>query len=249
MAFDDCLLARVIGQPDNVLLRLYTWSPGTITIGYHQDADRATDPAQLGTTPVVRRITGGRAVYHDPSELTYAIACRPEAIGIRSEGRVAEVYTHLARALGLFLNRLGVTADLVARSTGGSSAPDFFHKAPCFASAHGMSCRPRGARLWPRAAAIGWGDSPARFDQAAGIGRHPALDAASDTLQPLAKEDFDRLAATFVQVMTEEFGVEFRAGNASDMVLECAMKHRKTVAQKPLDRRDIVKQLLEPNSL
>ncbi len=49
-------------------LRLYGWQAPTISIGYTQDASRITGYG----LPVVKRITGGRAVLHD-MEVTYSV--------------------------------------------------------------------------------------------------------------------------------------------------------------------------------
>lgn len=54
-------------------LRFYTWSPPCVSIGYFQKLNRAfstTVPDQ----EIVRRITGGRAVFHG-NDLSYSIVC------------------------------------------------------------------------------------------------------------------------------------------------------------------------------
>lgn len=67
MAVDEALLmsAEAGGRP---ALRLYGWSEPTISIGYLQGASQF-DGYGL---PVVRRLTGGRAVLHD-MEVTYSV--------------------------------------------------------------------------------------------------------------------------------------------------------------------------------
>lgn len=74
MAADAHLLdlAEAGGAPP--VVRLYGWDIPSITIGHHQRLERAVDAARLGRTPVVRRITGGRALLHDDGEITYAVA-------------------------------------------------------------------------------------------------------------------------------------------------------------------------------
>ena len=59
-------------------LRLYTWDPYCISLGYQQDdsvVDR--DACAIAHIDIVRRPTGGRAVYH-AEELTYAAIMRFE---------------------------------------------------------------------------------------------------------------------------------------------------------------------------
>jgi lipoate-protein ligase A len=55
------------------VLRLYTWKPYAISLGYQQD-ESSIDPeaCKKSGIDVVRRPTGGRAVYH-AEELTYAV--------------------------------------------------------------------------------------------------------------------------------------------------------------------------------
>ena len=81
MAADEWLMEQAFSRPGYVALRLYTWNAGAITFGYNQDVDRAVDYSALNGTPLIRRITGGRALYHDPSELTYAIVVNTTGLG------------------------------------------------------------------------------------------------------------------------------------------------------------------------
>ncbi|MCP4705762.1 MAG: lipoate--protein ligase family protein [candidate division Zixibacteria bacterium] len=76
MAFDNWLFEKI--QRDNkfprVILRLYTWKKPAITLGYNQNVDKVIDFNQLDeSVPVIRRITGGRAIYHDETEITFSL--------------------------------------------------------------------------------------------------------------------------------------------------------------------------------
>jgi lipoate-protein ligase A len=71
MARDEHLLHSAPLRP--AVLRLYAWTPPTISLGYFQRyADVAGLPADLRDLPVVRRITGGGAILHD-REVTYSL--------------------------------------------------------------------------------------------------------------------------------------------------------------------------------
>ena len=64
MAFDEALLVSSNATP---VLRLYTWSPGALSLGYFQRYDevRAKLRARMGERelpPMVRRLTGGGAI-------------------------------------------------------------------------------------------------------------------------------------------------------------------------------------------
>jgi len=71
MARDEALLHSPAIAP--AALRLYAWSPPTISLGYFQRfADVAALPADVRDLPVVRRQTGGGAILHD-CEVTYCL--------------------------------------------------------------------------------------------------------------------------------------------------------------------------------
>jgi lipoate-protein ligase A len=112
MALDGWLLRRCeAGDPGSVL-RLYRWDRPTISLGRHQDpgTDRIDlDRCRRLGVSVVRRPTGGRAVYHGPG-LTYAVIAPIP----RDARTVAETYRWVAaalldglRALGLPVSELG----------------------------------------------------------------------------------------------------------------------------------------------
>jgi lipoate-protein ligase A len=76
MAFDEWLFAGLgEGRFDcDALLRLYSWKPTAITIGSNQQFSKAVDKSLLDRKiPVIKRITGGRAIYHDESEITFSL--------------------------------------------------------------------------------------------------------------------------------------------------------------------------------
>lgn len=71
MAVDEALLESA--SRGETVLRFYTWTPATLSLGYFQDyADRRLHEASSGLD-VVRRSTGGGAIVHD-HELTYSFA-------------------------------------------------------------------------------------------------------------------------------------------------------------------------------
>jgi lipoate-protein ligase A len=98
MAIDGALLDCVL-RSGGAFLRLYRWDPPTLSIGRNQ-------PWRGLDVPVVRRPTGGKAVWHE-HEVTYAVAA---PIGLFGSLRTAycEIHTRLAAAL----RALGVEATL-----------------------------------------------------------------------------------------------------------------------------------------
>lgn len=76
MALDEALMhsVRKAGEP---VLRFYSWKPAAVSIGNFQGLEEEVDTAEcrrLGID-VVRRQTGGGAVFHE-SELTYSFISR-----------------------------------------------------------------------------------------------------------------------------------------------------------------------------
>ncbi len=78
MALDEAILEAVIQQKSPNTLRFYKWNPSTASIGRNQSLNREIDmdfTIKKGFN-IVRRITGGGAVFHDCNgEITYSITC------------------------------------------------------------------------------------------------------------------------------------------------------------------------------
>ncbi|MBI4574232.1 MAG: lipoate--protein ligase family protein [candidate division NC10 bacterium] len=117
MAVDEAV-ARAAGEGQApATLRFYTWSAPTISFGYLQRAPGGVDlgACRREGIPLVRRITGGRAVLH-ADELTYSVA-----VPLCGPWRTLSVpagFTLIARPLIAGLRRLGVEA-----STGEAGLP------------------------------------------------------------------------------------------------------------------------------
>jgi lipoate-protein ligase A len=72
MALDEALLEVLADDPSSAVLRTYGWSEPTLSLGYFQEiAEAEADPRWRGV-PIVRRPTGGGAIWHH-HELTYAL--------------------------------------------------------------------------------------------------------------------------------------------------------------------------------
>ncbi|WP_435021027.1 lipoate--protein ligase family protein [Tundrisphaera sp. TA3] len=72
MALDEALLDAVAADPREAVIRTYSWSIPTLSLGYFQTiAEAESDPRWAGV-PIVRRPTGGGALWHD-REVTYAL--------------------------------------------------------------------------------------------------------------------------------------------------------------------------------
>lgn len=94
MSTDEALLA--VGTAP--VLRLYTWQPAAVSLGYFQDheAIRASLPHPM---PMVRRITGGGAIWHD-DEITYCLVARSGVdVPERSSDLYGLIHGQIAEAL------------------------------------------------------------------------------------------------------------------------------------------------------
>lgn len=84
------------------VLRLYSWAPAALSLGYQQSIDAIDLPeCQERGIEVVRRPTGGRAVLHT-NELTYAVIWRvPFDIGINaSHNLIVEMLVKSLSSIG-----------------------------------------------------------------------------------------------------------------------------------------------------
>lgn len=110
-------------------LRLYRWEPACLSFGRNEPALRRYDRARIDALglDVVRRPTGGRAVWH-ADELTYSVACPAERFGT-----LATAYRTIHEMLASALRSLGADASLAqapAQATG-------LDAGACFASPAG----------------------------------------------------------------------------------------------------------------
>jgi lipoate-protein ligase A len=99
MGLDLALLDAVDADPTQVILRFYRWSEPTLSVGYFQHyADALADPRWLDA-PIVRRPSGGGALWHD-DDLTYALVVpRAHALAARPQVLYRTVHAALTEAL------------------------------------------------------------------------------------------------------------------------------------------------------
>ena len=140
MALDEALLDTVAEDPSFALLRTYGWTEPTLSLGYFQPfAQVDADPRWHGV-PVVRRPTGGGAIWHH-HELTYALvvpAVHPQA------RPAAALYHAVHSALAALLRRQGV--DTALRGTSPHS-PSALRPFLCFADRDPEDLVCQGAKI------------------------------------------------------------------------------------------------------
>jgi len=111
MAIDEAILnTRITHRVPNTL-RFYRWQPSAVSIGRNQTLldEVYFDTASLLGVDVVRRISGGGAVYHDfEGEITYSLIAQVSDLGTSDP---TTIYTKTYGALTDALRLLGVSAD------------------------------------------------------------------------------------------------------------------------------------------
>lgn len=127
MALDEALLETAAAD-GLCTIRLYAWDPPTLSFGRNEPALRRYDRAAIERRglAVVRRPTGGRAVWHH-REVTYSVAAPAETFGsLRDTYR--EIHAMLAEALTSLGAAVRLAAERPATGVGAGA---------CFASAAG----------------------------------------------------------------------------------------------------------------
>ncbi len=133
MAVDLCSIKLVQSENAQAIFRTYMWEPHCLSIGRFQKPEREADVQRLleDGYHIVRRPTGGRAVWHG-HELTYSLVAREDHPLVR--GSIAESLEKVAGILTAGLKKSGVPAVLNTGNRELSTAGREFN--PCFTS-HG----------------------------------------------------------------------------------------------------------------
>jgi len=111
MAVDEAILRARIEEKVPNTLRLFRWHPSAVSIGRFQNIYNEVylEKCRIHGVDVVRRISGGGAVYHDSEdEITYSAIVKCEDLGTDD---VAEAYRHICNGLIEAANILGVDAE------------------------------------------------------------------------------------------------------------------------------------------
>jgi lipoate---protein ligase len=127
MATDSVLLSGLAEGLSPPSLRFYGWSKPTLSVGYHQTQ-------AWPDLEVVRRPSGGRAVWHE-GDLTYALTVP------LPQGSVAKVYRQLCAFLIEGFKKLGICLEFGAAGRG------YIHNPSCFGTATGADLVWQGRKL------------------------------------------------------------------------------------------------------
>ncbi|GFE61446.1 lipoate--protein ligase family protein [Geobacter sp. AOG2] len=145
MAIDEALLRSFDPIGSQPVLRLYGWQPSALSLGRFQKAAEVLDleRCRLEGVPIVRRFTGGGAIYH-ADEVTYALVCSPEQIPATSS--IKDSFRVLTGFLITLYRDLGLEASYALDAV----SPDVHlgeRTAFCFAGKESFDILVRGRKI------------------------------------------------------------------------------------------------------
>jgi len=138
----DTSLAETLLQGSGFpTLRLYTWKPRAISLGYNQNSSEIdVGSCKKAGIDIVRRPTGGRAILH-AEELTYAVAMPSDSPSILAS------YNSISRALLRGLSVFGVDATFEQSQPRFREAYKTPSSIPCFSSSARYEIQWQGRKL------------------------------------------------------------------------------------------------------
>lgn len=220
MAIDEALWRGRQTGTSPPTIRFFAWAPPTVSLGYGQPLDESVDVAacrRLGVG-LVRRPTGGSAIYHDgpERELTYSVVA--DATDLGGSADLLETYRWIAVALLRGLRALGAAAEIVVVPESEGPTPAF-----CFARTGryeieiggrkivGSAQRRQGACFLQHGAVL-LGVDEARLRAVFPTTRDPL--ATMTTLEAALghRPKFEDVAAALERAFEEEHGLTLRPG-------------------------------------
>jgi lipoate-protein ligase A len=235
MAIDEAVLLRHLEGQAPPTLRVFRWTQPSISLGRFQQVEREInlERCEQEGIALVRRPTGGRAVYH-LDEFTYSFVSG-RAYGIPA-GIVA-AYAYLAQGLIAALAQMGVHAELSEGRV--SKQPS----AACFASSTQADLTSGGfkligsAQVWKEDALLQQGSLPIddRSTEFYALLRFPDEDARAQALAryremttPLhtfaPSVTWDEIARAFRAGFSKALQVDFQPGELTDEEWELARR-------------------------
>ena len=146
MAMDEAVVEEVAGGNSLPTFRLYEWKPEGITIGHSQKAGDILDYDRCVRDGIVvtRRLTGGRAVFHD-REIAYSVVgyIRDPRFG----GNLSDSYRKIGEILLDALRTCGAAVDLERGTLSEREGERISRSLPCFLSTSRFEITCRGRKV------------------------------------------------------------------------------------------------------
>ena len=130
MAIDEVLATRIVPEKKAPIFRVYGWHPYTISLGYGQNLDDLNlQKCRQDGIDVVRRPTGGRAVFH-AEEITYSVIIPKDSKFYSPD--ILTTYNLVSKGLLAGLQLFGVKAEFVNRGAEERKSSEYKNNIPCF---------------------------------------------------------------------------------------------------------------------
>jgi lipoate-protein ligase A len=214
MAVDEALFLSYRENGGLPMLRLYGWKPAAFSFGISQDPVMLFNAKALGAgaVSIVRRPTGGGAIFHD-DELTYCLVASTKDLGLETHG-VKASYGRITS----FLIEAYRTLGLEAGFAGDNGAQDVRHKiAELCSSRHEeydilIDGRKLGGSAQKRSKNIilQHGSIPLSFDRrrAKAFLKHPLPDAADLSSLLKRRITFRKISEVVTSAFTSHFSAD-----------------------------------------
>jgi lipoate-protein ligase A len=226
MAVDEALLASAGSGQALPTLRLYSWQPACLSLGYAQSfADVDVQRLHKCGWEVVRRVTGGRAILHT-DELTYSVTAPLDDPLLH--GTILESYQRLAQALVSGARALGLPVEMAepAPPVAAAKGPVCFEVPSAYEIVAGGKKLIGSAQARKKEGVLQHGTLPlhgdlTRITQALVFANEPArTEAAEKLLQRATTAEamlgrviaWETAAQAFVQAFSLELGIQFERG-------------------------------------
>lgn len=109
MAIDHAIYESVANERELPTIRFYKWKPISISLGAYQNPKGINlEACKKHNIDIVRRMTGGSAVFHDKADFTYSAIAPIRIFGYSIENAYKQICSWIINAL----NELGIDASL-----------------------------------------------------------------------------------------------------------------------------------------
>ena len=109
MAIDHAIYESVANGRELPTIRFYKWLPSSISLGAYQNPKEINlEACRKHNIGIVRRMTGGRAVFHDKADFTYSVIVPIKVFNYSIENAYRQICSWIINAL----NNLGLNAAL-----------------------------------------------------------------------------------------------------------------------------------------
>ncbi|MBI2842566.1 MAG: lipoate--protein ligase family protein [Armatimonadetes bacterium] len=197
MAEDEAVLEAFIMGQSPPTVKFYGWTEPSVTIGRLQSASSVPEGWGSG---IVRRPTGGRAVFHK-DDLTFSLVVGSEALGTR----VQESYRRVGEAAARALNSLGINAGFCRNTTAAQSVRKI---GKCFDLTLDYELAVQGTKVL----------GSAQVRRAGAVLQQNSLALSSNTFWPAR----DKIIDGILYEVEQEFCVETVCGGMSALELQIA---------------------------